>query len=248
MSLPHCGACPHTPGTWCFPCVQEEWERREIEVSTLRAELDAAKARIAALEEERGGINPRMVLRDLKTICEGLTGIPCPDHHALDCTGVIAERVAKLQDMLMRKQNAIDRAWGLYKHGAAALVKESTLQAQQAQCPRQPSNPNTGHEVGMARGQEIGGTPQTDPVDEFFAAGGNALSRLFGGRNFVGTNSSEISNASTPKPSAETDGTLARRLVDQLASALSGHFNGCAMLNTKSAMDRIAAEARGGGK
>lgn len=49
MTMPHLGNCPHKPGTWCLPCVREEWERREAEADALRAKLSAAEARIGRL-------------------------------------------------------------------------------------------------------------------------------------------------------------------------------------------------------
>ena len=52
MTMPHLGNCPHKPGTWCLPCVREEWERREAEADALRAKLSAAEARIGRLREE----------------------------------------------------------------------------------------------------------------------------------------------------------------------------------------------------
>lgn len=51
MTMPHLGNCPHKPGTWCLPCVREEWERREAEADALRAKLSAAEARIGRLQE-----------------------------------------------------------------------------------------------------------------------------------------------------------------------------------------------------
>lgn len=50
MTMPHLGNCPHKPGTWCLPCVREEWERREAEADALRAKLSAAEARATRYE------------------------------------------------------------------------------------------------------------------------------------------------------------------------------------------------------